>query len=179
MQNKFDMYSNNDQLWCFQAPGAPDTKGVLKIEKSINNFISKWESHGNKVNARFTLWKEQVLIIHTELQEDTSGCSKDSLFQAVKNLLFKTGLDFMDRDHILWFKEDDLDIDNLTDLESLGKDGALEMITTHKDDFRQLVKNGEVSPHTYVVDSTLHSGALIQQGSLIKKFKDSWHSQAF
>lgn len=88
-----------------------------------------------------------------------SGCSKDSLYEAISKLLFKTGLNFLDRDTILW-----------------DQDGFQ---AAHKDKFRQLVESGEVSVDTLVYDTTLNSGAQFEEGQFLKPLGQSWHKEVF
>lgn len=160
MKKTFELFGSDDQVWCFQAPEALSEKALSKTIKALDTFVETWESHGKAVSARYQIIADQLIIVHADAKSDVSGCSKDSLFQVMQNLLYKTGLNFLDRDHILWIQDDSIQ-------------------TAHKDKFRQLVQSSELTPETLVIDSTITQAQDLIDHSYIKPLSESWHGQAF
>ncbi len=154
--------NSSDSLWCFQAPRALSDAEATRVDKSLTKFIDSWESHGTPVQAQFSIFDSQFVIVTSNAESDVSGCSKDSLFSVMKDLLFKTGLDFLDKT-IVTYQEPSTD----------------KVISVNRDQFRQAVKDGLITKSTLVFDTTISSANDLLEAKFLKPLSESWHKDAF
>ncbi len=74
---------------------------ALEIEGMLNDFVARWQSHGDKVKGYANLIFGQFLIIMAdETQARVSGCSTDSSVRLVKDIEQKFKVDMFDRQHL-------------------------------------------------------------------------------
>ncbi len=89
------------RVWIYQCSRLFLMSEALEIEVMLNDFVARWQSHGDKVKGYANLVFGQFLIIMAdETQAGVSGCSTDSSVRLVKDIEQKFKVDMFDRQHL-------------------------------------------------------------------------------
>ena len=89
------------RVWIYQCNRLFLMSEALEIEVMLNDFVDRWQSHGDKVKGYANLIFGQFLIIMAdETQAGVSGCSTDSSVRLVKDIEQKFKVDMFDRQHL-------------------------------------------------------------------------------
>jgi len=123
------------KVWIYQSDRLMTTEEVEFINEKAEEFVAKWESHGNKLKAEFTILYNLFLIfVVDENQKEASGCSIDKSVHFVKEMQTATGLHFFDRTIIVY-----LDADNNPNFSALS--GLKTAVQSGKIDNNTLIFN--------------------------------------
>jgi len=158
----FSLLPGDARLWIFAAsrPLAPDESAALLSR--VDRFVEGWLAHGHPVvGARDWRHDRFLLIGADERATGVSGCSIDSLFRVFKELEGQFGAGLLDRSGV-WFR-----------------DGAGEIRSVSRPEFRALAASGEVTTDTVVFDNTLTTVGELNGGRWEVPVRDAWHAQAF
>lgn len=156
MENNFlSNFSANTKVWIYQSAREFGPEEISWIEKESQAFIERWNAHGAKVKASFTLLNNRFLVIASD-QDFTanSGCSIDSMVGFIRAVQTYTKLDLMNRMLVHY-----------------QKDGEL-----HSCDFREissLVESGELSNNTMVYNPLVNTKQDFQDNWL-KPLSEGW-----
>lgn len=89
------------RVWIYQCNRLFLMSEALEIEDMMNDFVGRWQSHGDKVKGYANLVFGQFLIIMAdETQAGVSGCSTDSSVRLVKDIEQRIKVDMFDRQHL-------------------------------------------------------------------------------
>ena len=89
------------RVWIYQCNRLFLMSEALEIEDMMNDFVGRWQSHGDKVKGYANLVFGQFLIIMAdETQAGVSGCSTDSSVRLVKEIEQTFKVDMFDRQHL-------------------------------------------------------------------------------
>ena len=89
------------RVWIYQCNRLFLMSEALEIEDMMNDFVGRWQSHGDKVKGYANLVFGQFLIIMAdETQAGVSGCSTDSSVRLVKDIEQKFKVDMFDRQNL-------------------------------------------------------------------------------
>jgi len=103
----FDELSPNSKIWIFKGQRAFNKNEKEQCEKSLNEFMETWLSHGANVHGGFQFFEDQFLLIGAESEGGPpSGCSTDGLVHFIQDLSNRIGIDLMDNASI-FFKDGD------------------------------------------------------------------------
>jgi hypothetical protein len=104
-------FSPQSRVWVYQSSRRFSINEALEIEDMLNDFCSKWQSHGNKVTAYGNLFFGQFLVlISDECEVAVSGCSTDSSVRFVKDLGTRYGIDFFNRTNLAFVVKDNIQL---------------------------------------------------------------------
>ncbi|RMG80328.1 MAG: hypothetical protein D6707_06595 [Bacteroidetes bacterium] len=80
-------FAPDDKVWVYTAENLLSEEQQSIIKKELNNFISNWESHGEKVNADYTILKNRFIIIAASIHKGAlCGRAIDASVQFIKHL---------------------------------------------------------------------------------------------
>lgn len=109
-------------------------KEVKEITEELYDFLPTWNAHGNKLTSSFKIDYSQFIIITVDEEKvQASGCSMDSLNGKMREIDAKYSLGLFDRMKASYLENNEVKTMKLTD-------------------FRNAVKNGEISTEIQVFD---------------------------
>jgi len=139
----------------YPASRAFSPKEEKDITETVYDFLSNWQAHGNDLFASFRIEKNQFIVICVdEGKEKASGCSMDALNKTMRQINTKYNLGIFDRMKACFLEN--------------GKVKTLSL-----SDFRNNVKNGEISHNTHVFDFSKNT-YLDFINSFLLPLKESW-----
>jgi len=150
-----ESFSDSSRVWIYQSPRIFSLSEALQIEKSIDEFISGWQSHGTPVKGFGTLFFGQFILLMADEEVTTvSGCSTDSSVRLIKSMEEIHHVNLFDRTTLAFCVKDKIQLIPMNQL-----DYALE--------------NGFIQPDTLFLDNSVqHKFALMNEW--FKPVKDSW-----
>jgi hypothetical protein len=152
---------DESRLWIhgFRDPLSPMTQGL--IHARLSEFLGRWKSHGNPVQAASIIETNRFLITAAYCSEGISGCSMDSYARTLKALKDDHGLNALETNLVFYLRSD-------------GKIAAADHL-----DFFALVQQGEVCEDTPVFDTLVQELGELRRGGFKKAYKDSWHARTY
>ncbi len=80
-------FDDNSRVWVYQCNRPFMISEVLEIEKTLQNFINNWHSHGSGIKGYANLFFGQFIIFMAdETDTKVGGCSTDASVKLIKNL---------------------------------------------------------------------------------------------
>lgn len=130
-----DIIETNDyKVIIYPASRAFTAKESKTIAEKLYDFLGTWAAHGKPLSSSFKIEKNQfIIIVVDEEKEMTSGCSIDSLNGIMRELDNEFQLGLFDRMKASYVENG-------------------EVKTMKLQDFRQAVKNNEISTDIEVFD---------------------------
>lgn len=146
------------KIWVYQSNRFLTDEEVDWVNRNLENFMPQWAAHGKQLFGAFKVFYNRFLVIAVdEAKEGASGCSIDSSVHFITQLGDAIKVDFFDRLQVLYKKEN-------------------EILSTHFNQFEDLVKSGEVDENTIVFNNLVSNLAEFEQGWELP-VKDSWHAK--
>lgn len=111
-------FAPNSRVWIYQCSRIFFMNEAIQIEDLLNDFISKWNSHGTPVKGFGTLFFGQfILLMADENATGVSGCSTDSSVHLMKEIeqLYKVSL--FDRQNLAFIIKDKIQLLPLNQLQ--------------------------------------------------------------
>lgn len=157
----FRKLPDESRLWIhgFREPLSPTAQGL--IHSRLSEFLSRWQSHGNPVQAASIIDSNRFLITAAYCPEGISGCSMDSYGRALRALRDEHGLNALETNLVFYLRPG-------------GEIAAVDHL-----DFFPLVEAGEVGEDTLVFDTLLDGLGELRRGGFLKPFKESWHARTY
>ena len=104
------------RVWVYQTDRALSSDEASKLNAVMIDFVSQWQAHGTDLAAGFELRDERWLILAVdEKDQNASGCSIDASVKVIKALGEALGVDFFNRQLIIWKDGDALVTDRMHD----------------------------------------------------------------
>ncbi len=130
-----DIIETNDYKVLIYPASRPFTAKESKaIVEKLYDFLGTWAAHGNPLSSSFKIEKNQfIIIVVDEEKEMASGCSIDALNGIMRELDSEFQLGLFDRMKASYLEN-----------------GEVKTMKLH--DFRQAVKNNEISKDIEVFD---------------------------
>src|SRR6187402_3280234 len=86
------------RVWIYQSNRIFGMMEALELEKMLEEFITGWQAHGEKVKGFATLFFGQFIILMAdETATHVSGCSTDSSVRLIKAIEQKFNVNLFDR----------------------------------------------------------------------------------
>lgn len=163
MKRQFDEMPDAARLWVFASPRAltpPETERLLAV---ADRFVQGWTAHGAPVLGAYD-WRHDrfLLVAADEEASGISGCSIDSLFDALRPLETELGVPLLSAAGSVWFRD---------------AAGAIHALP--RPEFRERARKGEVGADTPVFDNTAPSVGAVRNGAWERPMRESWHGRAF
>ena len=154
----FDSLSDEARVWVY-AFSKPLSDGQRTlVNKTLEDFVSSWSSHGDKVKGGFTLFENCFAILAVENAHMVSGCSIDSSVKVFKSLKTSIGIDALNRSLVY------------VNINSVIK-------VTDRFNFINKIREGVFGDETLVYDTTIQTIGDLRKGKFKKLLKDSWHAK--
>ena len=91
-------FSADSRVWIYQSSRLFSIAEALEIEDLLDNFTSKWLSHGVPVKgAGYLFFGQFIILMADEKATGVSGCSTDSSVRLIKDIEQKFGVNMFDR----------------------------------------------------------------------------------
>jgi hypothetical protein len=149
------------RLWAYHTASALSASEVETLKRNLDQFVLEWSAHGKALAAAYDLKYSQFLLLAVdERKAPASGCSIDSMVRYLGSLQFSVGIQFVGTPPVCYRKGDSV-------------------YCCSRDQFRRLVKEGEVSQDTIVFNETIQTVGEYKRGLWEGPFSRSWHSKAF
>ena len=158
----FATLPDDSKLWvfCFVEP-ASDAQ-TAQLSAALSRFVSEWRAHGAPVSGAFNLIEGHFLLMASDCRgADVSGCSIDSMFQAVLAAAAAVGLTIADPSTIFF----------------RGTGGKVSVLS--RSEFKALAKGADFDRRTSVFDPVLTSLRELRAKGFELPFENAWHARAF
>ena len=91
-------FPDNARVWVYQSNRAFVEKEAREINEQLHQFYAGWQTHGSPVKGwAGLLFRQFVVVIADETDEQVSGCSTDSSVRVIKSLERQYVVNFFDR----------------------------------------------------------------------------------
>ncbi|TWJ02434.1 hypothetical protein JN11_01407 [Mucilaginibacter frigoritolerans] len=153
-------FSENSRVWVYQSDKKLTDNEVLQIKVLLDNFTTGWTAHNNQLKAKAEVrYNRFLILVVDESQAGASGCSIDKSVNFMKQLQDQFNLNLFDRFNLAY------------------REGN-EILSTGRNDFETLLKEGKIGTETIVFNNLVQNLAELQTKWEVP-FKDSWHIQLF
>ncbi|MCB0323292.1 MAG: hypothetical protein KDD69_06940 [Bdellovibrionales bacterium] len=147
------------RLWVFPLSSALTAAQEERLARALTEWIVTWKAHGSSVSGGFELYRSRfVLVAATEEQVQVSGCSIDSLFRQVQQMLAEIAVPLADMSSIFYLE------------------GAV-VKQVSRSEFKALAADGAVSETTIVFDCSLQHLDRFRDGAFELPVSACWHKQ--
>ena len=117
---------NNSKIWIYQANRKLTRKECELILKISHQFIEVWATHGKLLKADAEILYEIFLVLTVDETEfSASGCSIDKSLQFMKQIKNDHGIDFMNRNKIVFYWNNQVFLEPLESVKSQIKAGKI------------------------------------------------------
>ena len=156
MMNKIAELNPESRLWIYQSDRELSPGEVEQCKSALTAFVESWTSHGAKVNGAFEVVHNRFVVIAGHVAGGISGCSIDSSVDVIMSLERLLGVDFFNRQLIL-FKEGE------------------EIREAKMHEFWAMRKAGIVSDDHLVFNNLIDKAGKYPDSWLVP-FSESWHA---
>lgn len=137
------------RVWVYQSNRIFSLGEALAIETMLNDFTSKWLSHGTPVKGAGYLFFGQFIILQAdERATGVSGCSTDSSVRLIKDIEQKYGVNMFDRTTLAFVVKDKIQLLPLSQLPYAAENGFISTDTLY---FNNLVQTKEELENNWIV----------------------------
>jgi hypothetical protein len=159
----FDRMPDDARLWVFAAPRPLADDEAAALLGRVDAFLERWAAHGAPVlGARELRDARFLLVAADERATGVSGCSIDSLQHALAEAGGALGTALRTGGSLVYWR-----------------DGAGEVRSAERPEFRRLAQSGEVGEDTVVFDNTVLTVGDVRAGRWETRLRDAWHARAF
>ena len=110
-------FTPTSRVWIYQSNRLFSLSEALEIETIIDNFIEKWNSHGESVKGFGTLLFGQfILLMADESATSVGGCSTDSSVRVIKEIEKQFNVQLFDRTTLAFLLIDNIELLPLSQL---------------------------------------------------------------
>jgi len=155
----FDGLSEQSRIWIWQSNRVLSEEECSKGKTAISEFASQWVSHNRALVAKADILCNRfwVVALDQSAGAGASGCSIDSLTQAVQSIAASIEVDVLDRTKFCFYKDEQIVVVPMSDLSGAIADG-------------------------YILDTDLVFDNLVKtkaelSSTWLKPLKDSWHKR--
>src|SRR5688572_9584523 len=137
------------RVWIYQSNRLFSIQEALAIEEMLNDFTSKWLSHGSPVKGAAHLFFGQFIILMAdEKATGVSGCSTDSSVRLIKDIEQLFGVNLFDRTALAFVVKDKVELLPLSQLQYAFGNGFINSDTLY---FNNLVETKEELENDWIV----------------------------
>ncbi len=98
--------SSKAKVWIYQSSTEFTEDQRTHIQVKISNFVSQWQSHGDKVEGCFDIVDNRFLVIIADESEVmVTGCSIDSSVRVMKELEQELSIQLLDKSQVAFQNE--------------------------------------------------------------------------
>ncbi len=153
----FDNMPPSARIWLWQAERPMSAEQITQIKRELNQFLPHWNAHNIALKAKGDVVLQRFVVVALDEagSHAASGCSMDTLTQAIQGISDRVGIDLLGRTHFYCVVQDDIRSIHMNELSKAKANGIIDENTLV---FNALVKN---------------KGELYDQWLI--PIKDSWH----
>jgi hypothetical protein len=97
-------FNDNSRVWIYQADRLFLISEALEMEKTLQAFVSSWDSHGAPVKGYANLFFGRFIIFMAdETATGVSGCSTDSSVRVIKEIEKAYNVNMFNRQLLTFF----------------------------------------------------------------------------
>ena len=112
-------FSNESRVWIYQSNRPFNTAESVSIQQQLDDFVSKWDSHGKKVKGFAELFFGRFIILMADITAaEVSGCSTDSSVRMIKSFETQFDVDLFNRQQLAFSINDSILTIALSDFSS-------------------------------------------------------------
>ncbi|MGV6861248.1 MAG: hypothetical protein ACWA41_05725 [Putridiphycobacter sp.] len=150
-------FPDQSKVFVFQSNKIISEEGIGVVKEKMDAFVPEWTVHGKNLKATYQFVSPLFIIVAVdESLAELSGCSKDSLTKAIKEIGELLDVDFFDRMSIAYHPNDtDLAIISLAE-------------------FKKLMQSDDITGETIVYNNLIETLGDLKQNWQIP-VKNSWH----
>lgn len=151
-------YPDQSKVWVYQS-NRPFTKNEIQIiQDQLNQFISKWDSHGSMIDGEGIIVHNQFISVVADNTNDVlCGSAADRLVKLMRHFEQELDVILLDRMSIAYKKEGSIHVASMQE-------------------FRELLNNGSVDENTIVFNNVITKKSEFENNWEVP-VKDSWHKQ--
>ena len=154
----FKKVPEDSRLWIYQSNKDFTISDIEIIEEKTTLFLDNWKAHGNDLQASYLIKDNRFLVIAVnEKFNPIGGCSIDYSLQLVKDISNTININLLDR---------------LT----VNYRSANQIISINLSDLKNKIKNGSISPETFIFNTNLKTKKELSNDFEIK-LTSSWLSK--
>lgn len=158
MNEEYKKFPENSKVWVYQSSRPLDEDDVNFLKVRIDDFVSKWESHGSLLKADFDVLNNLFVAFFVDEQSDRMcGSAQDRMVRLMKELEQELEVEFLNRMNLAYMKN------NVATVVKMN-------------DFSALYANGEITDNTIVLNNTITTKREFDS-AWKTPLKDSWHKQ--
>jgi hypothetical protein len=120
-------FPETSRVWIYQGDKSIPADAVGLVNYQVETFAKEWVSHNKQLSATGGLLHDLFLIlVADESKAGASGCSIDSSVRFIKQLGETYHIDFFDRLHFAYLKDEQVHRAHRDDLSALYQDGLID-----------------------------------------------------
>jgi hypothetical protein len=113
-----ESFSSDSRVWIYQSSRLFSLSEAFEIEDMLNDFTSKWLSHGTPVKgAGYLFFGQFIILMADEKATGVSGCSTDSSVRLIKDIEQKYKVNMFDRTTLAFIVKDKIQLLPLSQLQ--------------------------------------------------------------
>jgi hypothetical protein len=152
------------RLWVFGMSRPLEAAERARLLGEVDGFLERWKAHGHPLAAGSSWEYERFLLVGVDDRiTPPSGCSIDALVRALREIEEELDVEMVGGAPV-WYREG-------------GPEGELRRVS--RSDFRNRVREGEITPDTIVYDLSLTRVGELRDGRWELPARESWHGRYF
>jgi hypothetical protein len=154
-------FAPDSRVWIYQSSRLFFMSEAIQIEDLLNDFITKWNSHGTPVKGFGTLFFGQFIILMAdENATGVSGCSTDSSVHLMKEIEKLYNVSLFDRQNLAFVIKDKIQLLPLNQLQYAYDNQFINADTLYFNNLVQTKKELETNWRITVKESWLSTKIL-------------------
>jgi hypothetical protein len=142
-------FSPDSRVWVYQSSRLFSISEALEAEDMLNDFVSRWLSHGTPVKGSGYLFFGQfVVLMVDEKASGVSGCSTDSSVRLIKEVENRFRVNMFDRTTLAFVIKDKIELLPLSQLQYGIDNGFVSADTIY---FNNLVQTKEDLENNWMI----------------------------
>lgn len=110
-------FNDLSRVWIYQANRLFETHEAQQIQTMLEQFVTSWRSHGDKVKGYAHFFFGQFIVLMAdETATGVSGCSTDSSVRLIKEIEQRYNVQFFDRQTLAFVLKDNIQLLPFADL---------------------------------------------------------------
>jgi hypothetical protein len=116
-----------ERIWIYPCDRKLSEKEKSELSAKLEHFVKNvWAAHNVKLKAAYQIPYDHFIILSVDQEEVTaSGCSIDSSVHFMQQIQKEYGLDFFNRQRMMYLKEGEIKSCTLSEIKDLHRSGEL------------------------------------------------------
>jgi len=147
----------DSRAWIYQANRELSYDELDLLRPALFDFVQQWSSHGQGVDAYGNIFHRRFIGIFADKSIQVSGCSIDASTHFIKEWGTKLNVDFFDRTHFAFLKDEDV-------------------LTFPQGEVQDALNSGVITDQTFVFDNLVDTKEKFLKSWLVP-LTESWHQR--